>query len=123
MSQVIVVTGSTRGIGLGLVRAFAARGCHVVVNGRTQAAVDAALAKVGAGNHLGVAADVASLADAQRLWDTAAALTGRIDVWINNAGLIMPRRSFHEVPFEQVRKLVDVNLLGTMACCCVFRRR
>ncbi len=117
MSQVIVVTGSTRGIGLGLVRAFAARGCHVVVNGRTQAAVDAALAAVGAGNHLGVAADVASLADAQRLWDTAAALTGRIDVWINNAGLIMPRRSFHEVPFEQVRKLVDVNLLGTMACC------
>lgn len=117
MSQVIVVTGSTRGIGLGLARAFAARGCRVVVNGRTQSAVDAALAAVGAGGHLGVAADVASPADAQRLWDAAAALTGRVDIWINNAGLITPRRSFHEVPFEQVRKLVDVNLLGTMACC------
>ncbi|MBK6598022.1 MAG: SDR family oxidoreductase [Proteobacteria bacterium] len=73
MGQVIIVTGSTRGIGLGLARAFAARGCHVVVNGRTQAAVDAALAAVGGGTHRGVAGDVASL--------------------------------------------VDVNLLGTMACC------
>jgi NAD(P)-dependent dehydrogenase (short-subunit alcohol dehydrogenase family) len=117
MGQVIVVTGSTRGIGFGLARAFAARGCRVVVNGRSQAAVDAALGRLGAGGHLGVAADVSSQADAQRLWDAAAALTGRVDIWINNAGLIMPRRRFHEVPFEQLRALVDVNLLGTMACC------
>lgn len=117
MDRVIVVTGSTRGIGHGLARAFAARGCRVVVNGRSQAAVDAALGTLSGGNHVGVAADVSSRVDAQRLWDAAIAATGRVDIWINNAGLIMPRRSFHEVPFEQVRQLVDVNLLGTMACC------
>jgi NAD(P)-dependent dehydrogenase (short-subunit alcohol dehydrogenase family) len=120
MARVVVVTGSTRGIGLGLAQAFAARGCRVVVNGRSQAAVDAALAKLGAGvpgTHAGLAGDVASRADVARLWDAAAALTGRVDIWINNAGLITPRRSFHELDFDKVCKVVDVNLIGTMACC------
>lgn len=117
MGQVIVVTGSTRGIGLGMAQSFAARGCRVVVNGRSQAAVDAALARLGPGGHVGVAGDISQPADVQRLWDAAAGVTGRVDVWINNAGLIAPRRSFHEIPFDQVRQLVDVNLLGTMACC------
>ncbi|MEZ5458916.1 MAG: SDR family oxidoreductase [Steroidobacteraceae bacterium] len=117
MGQVVVVTGSTRGIGLGLAQAFAVRACHVVVNGRTQAAVDAALATLGGVGHAGLAADIALPAGAQRLWDVAASLTGRVDIWINNAGLIMPRRVFHEVPFDRVRALVDVNLVGTMACC------
>ncbi len=120
MSRVVVVTGSTRGIGLGLAQAFAARGCRVVVNGRSQAAVDAALAKLGADTpamHAGLAGDVADRADVVRLWDVAAALTGRVDIWINNAGLITPRRSFHELDFAQVRRVVDVNLLGAMACC------
>jgi NAD(P)-dependent dehydrogenase (short-subunit alcohol dehydrogenase family) len=117
MGQVIVVTGSTRGIGFGLAQAFAARGCRVVVNGRSEAAVDAALARLGPGGHVGVAGDISQPTDVQRLWEAAVGLTGRVDIWINNAGLIAPRRNFHEVPFEQVRQLVDVNLLGTMACC------
>jgi NAD(P)-dependent dehydrogenase (short-subunit alcohol dehydrogenase family) len=121
MAKVVVVTGSTRGIGLGLAQAFAARDCRVVVNGRSQAAVDAALAKLGSGApsgaHAGCAGDVASRADVARLWETAAALTGRVDIWINNAGLITPRRPFHELDFEQVCKVVHVNLTGTMACC------
>ncbi len=121
MAKVVVVTGSTRGIGFGLAQAFAARGCRVVVNGRSQAAVDAALARLASiasgGAHVGCAGDVANRADVERLWDTAAELTGNVDIWINNAGLITPRRTFHELDFGQVRKVVDVNLTGTMACC------
>lgn len=120
MDRVVVITGSTRGIGLGLAKAFAARGCRVVVNGRSQTAVDAALAKLGsgaAGSHAGVAGDISDRSDVARLWDAAAALTGKVDIWINNAGLITPRKSFHELEFDAVRKVVDVNLVGTMACC------
>ena len=126
MSSTVVVTGSTRGIGLGLVRAFAARGCRVVVNGRSQSAVDAAaasLAHEGRSEVLGVAADIASVAGATEIWDRAVARFGRVDVWINNAGLITRRKNFHELPFEEIHAVVDVNLLGTMACCHVALRR
>jgi NAD(P)-dependent dehydrogenase (short-subunit alcohol dehydrogenase family) len=74
------------------------------------------LARDGHPGHAGCAADITNRADVQRLWDTAAQ-SGPVAVWINNAGLITPRRTFHELDFEQVRTVVDANLLGTMACC------
>ena len=125
MRKVVVVTGSTRGIGLGMVRSFARAGCSVVVNGRSQRAVEAALAQLrndGQADALGVAADISSRADAQRLWDESVARFGRVDVWINNAGLITRRSPFHELPFEEIRAVVDVNLVGTLACCHVALR-
>jgi NAD(P)-dependent dehydrogenase (short-subunit alcohol dehydrogenase family) len=119
MSRTVVITGSTRGIGYGMALAFGAAGCNVVVNGRSQRAVDAALetlAKQGRGEYLGVAGDVSSLDDAERMWATAVARFGRVDIWINNAGLIAPRGKFADVDFDRVQAVVTANLLGTMAC-------
>jgi NAD(P)-dependent dehydrogenase (short-subunit alcohol dehydrogenase family) len=126
MQRTVVVTGSTRGIGLGLVRAFAGAGNRVVINGRSQAAVDAAvhaLAGDRVADAIGVAADISTVSGASRIWDEACARFGRIDIWINNAGLITPRRKFHELRFDDVRAVVDVNLVGTMACCHVAVNR
>lgn len=119
MKQTVVVTGSTRGIGLGLAHAFALAGCQVVVNGRSPRAVSRALDEIPVGDRgdaLGVAADVSRRDQAQQLWDAATARFGHVDIWINNAGLIAPRMAFHELPFESVQSIVDVNVAGTMAC-------
>jgi NAD(P)-dependent dehydrogenase (short-subunit alcohol dehydrogenase family) len=118
MSRTVVITGSTRGIGYGLALAFAAQGCRVVINGRSQAAVDAALAGLAGqsrGEFLGVAADVARIEAVEQVWKSAVARFGRVDIWINNAGLIAPRSRFAELPFERVQAVVAANVLGTLA--------
>lgn len=113
--KVVVITGSTRGIGLGLARAFLDRGCSVVVSGRTADAVDKALAELGSpAAAIGVAADVTSETDQQALWDAAVARFGRVDVWIANAGVSTPRRPLQEVPTEALRAVVETNVLGVL---------
>lgn len=111
----VVVTGSTRGIGLGLARAFLARGAHVVVSGRSQQAVDKALADLGAGGRAaGVTCDIADLAAVQALWDAALTAHGRVDVWINNAGISHDRRPFWELDEATYRSVVETNLIGVL---------
>lgn len=113
--KVVVITGATRGIGFGLARAFLARGCRVVICGRTTEAVDRAVALLGPSDRVvGVAADVTSRPDLQRLWDAAAGAFGRVDVWINNAGISAPRLSLHEAPPESIREVIDTNLHGAL---------
>ncbi len=115
---VVVVTGSTRGIGRGLAESFLARGCRVVVTGRTDAAVeDAAVAlskRFGREVVLGVPCDVRDAEATQRLWDAAVERFGRVDVWIMNAGLGAPRRPLWEVEPDDLRAVVETNVLGTL---------
>ena len=121
--RVVVVTGGTRGIGLGLARELLARGCRVVVCGRSAAGVDSAVAELGgaAGPHrvAGLATDVTSRVQVQALWDHAVATFGRVDVWINNAGLSAPRRPLPEVSEETVSAVVSANLIGVTNGCAV----
>ena len=110
-----VITGSSRGIGLGLARELLARGTNVVVTGRGQDAVDQAVAELGEpGRVLGVALDVTDPASVQRLWDAAAAQFGRVDIWINNAGTTTNPLPLWEVTSDEVRQTVETNLLGTV---------
>jgi len=109
----VVVTGSTRGIGLGLAEAFAKRGCRVVVSGRAAKAVDDAVARVGE-RAIGVPCDVSSAAQLEALWETATEKLGRVDVWINNAGYCNAIRPFEELTHEQIESVIDANVRGTM---------
>ena len=112
----IVVTGSTRGIGLGLVKAFRALGHNVMVSSRGQAAVDKAVAEVGSsagsGKVVGHACDVADQAAVQRLWDAAFAALGSVDIWINNAGLAGPRKNVADLSREEIAPVIDTNIWG-----------
>ena len=122
----IVVTGSTRGIGYGLAHEFLQRGCQVVVSGRGQAAVDKAVselaAKHGAERVKGFACDVTDAAQVQGLWDAAKENFGRVDVWVNNAGISNPYVPFWEVTPETLAQVVNVNLTGAMYGCQVAMR-
>jgi NAD(P)-dependent dehydrogenase (short-subunit alcohol dehydrogenase family) len=116
--KTIVITGSTRGIGYGLADALLALGCAVTISGRTQAAVDKAVAELSAkhdaGHVLGHPCDVTDFGQVQALWDTAKARWGQIDIWINNAGVSHPQMAFAEHPAEQIQRVVQTNVVGVM---------
>jgi NAD(P)-dependent dehydrogenase (short-subunit alcohol dehydrogenase family) len=94
--QTILVTGSTAGLGKELASELAARGATVLVHGRSDASVDAALAdiaeKTGSNRLVPRVADLASLDAVRCLADEVAADHGRIDALVNNAGVILPER-------------------------------
>lgn len=114
----IVLTGSTRGIGFSLAHAFLERGCRVMINGRTTAAVDASVAALdaepGAEAVAGYAADVTDYDQVLALWDETCRRFGRVDIWINNAGLGHRPSAPWEQPQDVVRSVVATNLLGAM---------
>ena len=83
--KIAVVTGGSSGIGLATAKRFAAEGAKVVVTGRRQAELDAAVKDIG-GNAVGVRGDVANLADLDRLYATVKEKHGRVDVLFANAG-------------------------------------
>ncbi|WP_436757319.1 SDR family oxidoreductase [Streptosporangium sp. V21-05] len=119
----IVLTGGTRGIGLGMARAFLERGHRVALCGSRADSVESALAELagpsgaaGAAGRdvLAMVADVADRSQVQALWDAAAGRFGRVDVWINNAGVSHRREPLWRLPEDEVRTVVDVNLAGVL---------
>jgi NAD(P)-dependent dehydrogenase (short-subunit alcohol dehydrogenase family) len=106
-----LVTGSTSGIGNAIARGVAAAGASVVVNGRTQAKVDAAVGattKAVPGSKVrGVAADVSTIAGCEAL---VAALPDT-DILINNAGIFEPK-GFFDIPDDDWSRFFEVNVMS-----------
>lgn len=112
---VAVITGSTKGVGRGLAEAFAARGLDVVVTGRSgEQAAEVAGALPGTGSGLGLPLDVTDAASVQSVWDSAADRFGRVDVWINNAGVAHTTQHIVDIPPGDVSAMVTTNMLGTI---------
>jgi NAD(P)-dependent dehydrogenase (short-subunit alcohol dehydrogenase family) len=118
VKKVIVITGSTRGIGFGLADAFLGLGCQVVVSGRFQESVQAAVEQLSRrhalDNILGQPCEVADYSQVEELWKAGKDRFGRIDIWINNAGIGHPQANFWEHPLEEIDAVVETNILGTM---------
>ena len=108
--KLALVSGSTAGIGHAIATALAAEGARVIVNGRTQAAVDAVVAGIGAGpggEVLGFAGDL-SQADAA---ETLVRRFPGIEVLVNNLGIFEPR-PFEQIPDADWLRFFDVNVLS-----------
>jgi NAD(P)-dependent dehydrogenase (short-subunit alcohol dehydrogenase family) len=104
--KLAVVSGSTAGIGYAIAEALAKEGARVVVNGRTQAAVTGAVAKIGQGA-LGFAGD---LSDATKAAELARKYPD-VDILVNNLGIFEPK-PFEEIADEDWRRFFDVNVLS-----------
>ena len=114
----VVVTGSTRGIGFGLAENFLKRGCQVVIHGRQEQQVQEVVSKLaeqyGADRVTGKSADMTDYEAIQALWNHARTSFGKVDIWINNAGMSLERKSFWEQPPHRLEQIVRTNLLGMM---------
>ena len=108
--SIVVITGSTRGIGRGLAEAFAARGVQLVISGRNAGEVDAAVAAIP--GSVGHVADVSDPAQVQALWDFATAKFGKVDIWINNAGYAITHKWTRDLSLDDMRAMTDANLFG-----------
>ncbi|MCF8206897.1 MAG: SDR family oxidoreductase [Methylotenera sp.] len=113
--KVVVITGASSGLGEATARHLAARGARLVLAARRAdrlAALQAELAAGGA-EALVVATDVADAAQVQALADQTLAHFGRIDVWVNNAG-IMPLAPLAQAKVDEWSRMIDVNIKGVL---------
>lgn len=108
----VVITGASSGFGKGVARRLAKEGANVVVAARRTQLIEELAEECGP-NAVAVTADVGKAEDVERLFDAAISRFGRIDVWINNAGvgIIGP---FTEIPLKDLTKAVETNVLGVI---------
>ena len=118
MMKSIVITGSTRGIGFGLAESFLARDCAVMVSGRNREGVDNAVNELRSrfpeDRVFGHPCDVRDPEQLQALWDEAMSRFGKIDIWINNAGISGPQQKIWRLSSAQVKDVVDTNISGVI---------
>lgn len=114
--KTIVITGSTKGIGFGLAEEFLKRGHKVVVSGRSQERLDHAVSALAqyTENVAGYLCDVTKLEDNERLFAFAKDKFGRVDIWVNNAGIAHPMINVWELPLDMVHDVVNANVYGSI---------
>jgi NAD(P)-dependent dehydrogenase (short-subunit alcohol dehydrogenase family) len=116
LGGVAVVTGASRGLGAGLAASFAARGVRLGLCARSRpeppAGADALTAIV----------DVRDADAVEQFARDVVARFGRIDLWVNNAGVLEPIGALAEADPERLRRNIEVNLLGVAYGSAAFAR-
>ena len=115
--KVVVVTGGSRGIGLELARNLLGQGAKVVICGRKQENLAAAVEKLHGGEQLlAIPAHIAREADVENLFDTAVRRFGGLDVLINNVGMNLLTASVVDTDLAVWNKILEGNLTGAFLC-------
>ncbi len=123
--QVVIITGSARGIGYGIAQCFAEKGAKLVIADLDKAqATESAnrLREMGAGDAFGVRCDVTNRSEVEAMIEATCAYYGSFDVLINNAG-ICPFVDVMEMTPETWQKTIDVNCTGAFHCTQVAARK
>lgn len=113
--KTVVITGATSGVGRAAAELFTSEGAHVIVVARGQKGIDETVSycRASGGNAVGIRADMSVAEDVERVTQAALKINGRIDVWINNAG-VMASGKFEEIPMEIHEQVIKTNLFGYM---------
>ncbi|MCA0353858.1 MAG: SDR family oxidoreductase [Chloroflexi bacterium] len=115
LDKVIVITGGSRGLGLAMAEAMLRQGAKVVIAGRDQASLEQAFAQLKrqSSHVLATTCDVGDLAAIEALRDQTIARFGKLDVWINNAGVAGPYGATVAIHPRDYRRVIDTNIFGT----------
>jgi NAD(P)-dependent dehydrogenase (short-subunit alcohol dehydrogenase family) len=116
VGKVIIVTGGARGIGAATCRLAAEQGYAVCVNYLKNKQAADTLVEGLKGKAIAVAADVADERDVLRLFETVDRHLGRVDVLVNNAGILAPVSRLENLDLARIQRLFSTNVFGTMLC-------
>lgn len=113
--KTVVITGGSSGVGRAVAEAFALEGCNIVIAARGKEALDETVSlcrdlDVAA---LAVPTDVSIAEQVENLAQTALQFNGRIDIWVNNAG-VMASGKFEDIPMKLNEQVIKTNLFGYM---------
>jgi NAD(P)-dependent dehydrogenase (short-subunit alcohol dehydrogenase family) len=113
--KVAIVTGGSQGIGRAIADGLAAAGARIVIADIQGAEQAAATYPDG----LGLTVDVSSPDDVTAMVEQTIEHCGGADILINNAGIYasLPQRPFDQIPVDEWRKVMDVNVLSMFLCC------
>jgi NADP-dependent 3-hydroxy acid dehydrogenase YdfG len=114
-NKVIVITGASSGIGKATAKLLTKRGDKVVLGARREERLQKLADKIKAegGEVIYASTDVTKRSDVEALAKLAVDTFGRIDVWLNNAGL-MPHSTFDKLHVDEWERMVDVNIKGVL---------
>ena len=110
--KVVLVTGASRGIGAAAAREFAANGAKVALLARSRGAIAEIAGELGADTALAVPCDISRYWEVRAAVDACCECFGRLDILINNAGVIEPIARLSEVDPQTWAQAIDINLKG-----------
>jgi L-fucose dehydrogenase len=118
-NKVAIITGGSKGIGLGCARVFAKHGCRVVIAARGVESGEAAQEELADAGHevAFVPTDVTREDDMRRLIDGTAERFGRLDCLVNNAGWHPPATTIDQISVEDFERLLRLNLTSVFMGC------
>lgn len=113
--KVIVITGASSGMGEAAARHLAAQGASIIAVARRADRIEKLVAEIAnaGGKALAVSADVSNRDDMQKLAESAVKTFGRIDVLVNNAG-VMPLSPLERLKVDEWDQMIDVNIKGVL---------
>ncbi|MGI1659185.1 MAG: 3-oxoacyl-ACP reductase FabG [Desulfitobacterium sp.] len=120
-NKTVIITGSGRGIGRAIALAMAKEDAKLVVNDVNQTAIDETVAMIKdlGGDAIGILADISDARQAQELAQKTLEAYGKIDVLVNNAGILRDAM-LHKMTQEQWQNVIAINLNGVFNCSSVI---
>lgn len=115
-NKVAVITGASRGIGLALAQALVAEECNVVITGRSEQTLKAALEKLNPYRATAIPCDVSDASSVGKLFAAIKKRHANIDVLVNNAGISHALNPVEQLAFETWKHVIDTNLTGMFLC-------
>ncbi len=112
----IIITGSSRGLGYEMAKCFLECGCAVTISGRNPVNLTKAEQSLSKYKERlqAISCDVRKRENILNLWKQAAAKWGKIDIWINNAGISQPFKGIWELTAQETEVMIQNNLISTI---------
>jgi short-subunit dehydrogenase len=110
-NKIVVITGSTKGLGKALASVFLNEQAKVIINARSKKELQKVSKEIKA---IGCSGDVTKENDMQKIVNFTVKKFGKVDIWINNAGIWLPHKPIEKTDWKRAHNLMEVNLFGTV---------